>query len=377
MKILHLIPNLKKGGAQRIALDLCNSLSKLHNAEVKLVYFEGENEFSFLTQGIDVTKINLTHSLSLKGKNSINIDEYENLLDHFEPDIIHSHLYLAELVSRENPRKSIVYISHCHDNIRQFHKWNLEMLFVKQRMVEFIERRRLFKRYRKCNNFFIAISEDGKSYLEQHLPKVFRKNLRLIHNGFDFNSFYNLPKKKPAVPARLINVGNFIPKKNQEFLVNVKNLLDKRNLRTELILVGDGETINSVKETTKKFNLNSVHFTGNIDDIRKILTDADIYVHSALYEPFGLVILEAMAAGLPVISLDGRGNRDIISNNINGFLVSQGDLGSFAENIIKLLETPNLYEKIALNGQDAAKKYNIESYSLKILNLYKDVIRRS
>ena len=191
MKILHIIPNLKKGGAQRIALDLCNSLLQLDNAEVKLLYFEGENEFSFLSQNIDVAKINLSYKLSLTGKNKICIDEYENILDHFKPDVVHSHLYLAELVSRENPRKSIAYISHCHDNIRQFHQWDFKMLFVKQRMTEFFEKRRLFKRYNMCNNFFVAISEEGKTYLQHHLPEVFRKNILLIPNGFDFNSFYN------------------------------------------------------------------------------------------------------------------------------------------------------------------------------------------
>jgi glycosyltransferase involved in cell wall biosynthesis len=203
------------------------------------------------------------------------------------------------------------------------------------------------------------------------------KNIYLIQNGFDFNSFYHPVKEKPLLPLKLINVGNFIPKKNQLFLINVQHFLEKKGINTELVLVGAGETMDQVRQQSKKLHLDTVHFTGNTDNVLGILSKADIYVHSAFYEPFGLVILEAMAAGLPVISLDGRGNRDIIQNGVNGFLVEQGNINGFVDYIIKLAEDPELYAQIAREGQKSAEKYDIRHYTLKIINLYNHAVRRS
>ena len=63
-----------------------------------------------------------------------------------------------------------------------------------------------------------------------------------------------------------------------------------------------------------------------------------IFIHPATYEPFGLVIIEAMAAGLPVISLDGKGNRDIIKHKVNGYIFQNQNAVKFGEALIKLKE---------------------------------------
>ena len=121
------------------------------------------------------------------------------------------------------------------------------------------------------------------------------------------------------------------------------------------------------------FNLkleNKIEFKGNVDDIIPFLNSANIYLHTANYEPFGLVILEAMAAGLPVICLDGKGNRDIIKNNINGIIIKDEDVDLFASNIITLFKNNKLYKNFVDNGHITAKKYDIKKYVDVLLNNY-------
>ncbi|MEY3237747.1 MAG: hypothetical protein RI883_1848, partial [Bacteroidota bacterium] len=135
--------------------------------------------------------------------------------------------------------------------------------------------------------------------------------------------------------------------------------------------VGDGETRKAVEEKVKLLNLdNHIKFQGRTNDVASVLAENKIYVHSALYEPFGLVFLEAMAVGLPVVSLDGKGNRDLIQNDVNGYLIPQGDVNQFVDRIIELTENPSCFFRIQKNGFETAKKYDIVPYCDQLIEIY-------
>lgn len=376
IRVLHLIPNLVKGGAQRIALDICNELQTRPEVKVALLYWEGKNQFEFLSENLEVHQINIQYELSFSRQHRINISEYEAFVDDFKPDIIHTHLYPAELVSRENSRKDISYFTHCHDNMRQLEKWSLKTLASKQKSVEYLERKRLMIRYRVCNNQFISISKDVLLYLNNNVSKNLLENIHLLPNGFNYQAFFQEVKSNLSYPVRLINVGNFIPKKNQQFLLEVQKQLNAEKVNTELTFIGDGTTFLELKEKSKIDGVQNVHFAGRRDDVASLLKESYIYVHSALYEPFGLVILEAMAAGLPVVSLDGMGNRDLIQDDINGLIVEQDDIQTFVKHIKDLIKDRKLYSRIALNGQESAKKHDIRFYTDQLIQLYTNAIRR-
>ena len=141
-----------------------------------------------------------------------------------------------------------------------------------------------------------------------------------------------------------------------------------------MVFLGDGPTLNDNIEYSKKLNVSKfVKFIGNTQDIRPFLKSSNIFLHTAKYEPFGLVILEAMASGLPVVTLDGGGNRDIIDHGINGFIFEKQIPLFFAKQIIELNNNTPLYNKISKNGIETAKKYDIKNYIKNLLNLYRNV----
>lgn len=96
-----------------------------------------------------------------------------------------------------------------------------------------------------------------------------------------------------------------------------------------------------------------------------------IYLHTAHYEPLGLVILEAMAAGVPVVSLDGEGNRDLIRHGENGFLLTNPDPEKFAEIIKQLASDPNCRERIAANAREFVQHFDIAVYVDRLLEVYR------
>jgi glycosyltransferase involved in cell wall biosynthesis len=370
MRILHIIPNLIKGGAQRIAIDICRELNKREGVEVKLVYFEGENEFEFLTDEIVVQRIDIAYNLSFRKKSTINLVALEEFIDQFNPDVIHSHLYRAELISREYPRSKISYFTHCHDNIVQLRKPKFNSFLKRQDLIHALERKRLLKRYRACNNCFLAIAQDGVNYLKENLPADLSDSVVLLHNAINVE-FFKVDRNENAIAHRLINVGNFIPKKNQTFLVDVIEQAKSKGLDLKLTLVGDGVTRSVIHDKVTELGLSEwVDFKGKSDDIKALLEKNSVYVHSAIYEPFGLVLLEAMAAGLPVVSLDGKGNKDLIHEGENGFLVDQGDQQRFVQCIIDLINDPTLYKRIQAEGYKTAEKHDIRPYVDRLLELY-------
>ena len=120
----------------------------------------------------------------------------------------------------------------------------------------------------------------------------------------------------------------------------------------------------------------SVQFFEAEKEIQKQFLEASIFVLSSRFEGFGMVIIEAMACGLPVISFDcPHGPKDIISENIDGFLIENNNVQQFANKINLLIEDQNLRMKLGNNAKINVKKYLIENVIQKWDNLFKSLNR--
>ena len=146
MRILHIIPTLCIGGAERLVLDICREL-KAQDHEVKLVYFHNKNEYQNLSEQVNPILLPVHVHPSVLGKWDINIEPLNELIRNFKPDIIHSHLFEAEIFSRENIFSGIKYFSHCHDNMLQFRNFSFETIFQKKLLTDFYEKQHLLKKY--------------------------------------------------------------------------------------------------------------------------------------------------------------------------------------------------------------------------------------
>lgn len=370
MRILFIIPNLRKGGAERLVLDICNELTNREGVVVKLITFTAQNEYVFLTQNIDWEIVPASIRLSLTKKNKLSVDQLQRSIEGFKPDIIHTHLFEAEIVSRSCSYPHAKWFSHCHDNMAQFRRFSFKTLFNKELLTNYYEKRFLFKRYKvNGGNHFIAISKNAESYFKSNVRSF---SVTLLHNAINYSHFYK-PKELPIslTKVRLVNIGSLVDKKNQKFLIEVAGVLSVRNIDFELNLLGDGVNRTDIQQQITENKLNDcVILQGNVNDVEKYLWQSDIYVHSAIYEPLGLVLIEAMAAGLPVITLDGKGNRDLIEEGKNGYMLCSQNAEEFADKIMELWSNQDKYWEMSKYAQGYAKRYDIKEYVSNLLILY-------
>lgn len=368
MRILHIIPRLNKGGAERLCLDICNQLQKHSDVQVRLINFSDENNYPFLTENIDWQVVPASVGLSLLHKNVLNVDALQKAIEDFAPDVIHTHLFEAEIVSRSCHYPKGKWFSHCHDNMKQFRNFSIRTLCNKELLANYYEKHYLMSCYKSNGGTtFVAISHDTESYFR----RTQQYRVELLPNAIDYNKFYLGDKRLPGTRLRLVNVGSYQDKKNQKFLVEVAKVLRTRNVDFEINLLGDGERYGDVARLISEGNLQyNVFQHGNVNNVEEYLWNSDIYVHSAYYEPLGLVLLEAMAAGLPVVTLDGRGNRDLIEQGKNGYMVYEQDAEQFVGRILEIWNDKQKYKGMSVFAQEFARQYDIKEYVDRLLCLY-------
>jgi glycosyltransferase involved in cell wall biosynthesis len=182
----------------------------------------------------------------------------------------------------------------------------------------------LLRAFRQTRNHFLAISEDTRNYLHQVLPANMHPRIVLLKNAVPLNrfAFPERPDWQPGQTLHLINVGSFVPKKNQAMALNVLQELLKVGIDTRLTFAGDGPLKIQVQQQAEAKGVqNRCSFLGNVQNIEAHYRHADLYLHTAWEEPFGLVLVEAMASGLSVVALDAGGNRELISDGRTGRLL--------------------------------------------------------
>ena len=364
------------GGAERLVIDICNELNKRNGIEVKLLLLSKRIDFDDKTINFDYSVINSNLRLSLKSSNQADLIEFEDAVTEFKPDIIHSHLYEAELISRWKVFPNINYVTHCHDNMSQLSRLSQKKGF-KKNITDLYEKRLLFERYKDCNNNFIAISKDTKDYFTKVIPPALKQNIFLLSNAIDFKRFHFAKRGKPKSDhiIHAVCVGSLVNKKNQGFLIPIAVCLKNKGYDCKIDVLGDGPNRASLQAQIDSNNLHEeITLHGNVKNVEEFMRNTDFYIHTATYEPFGLVLLEAMASGLPVISLDGKGNRDILEHKKNGYIFQEQNAEQFSCALIDLIENHELYGIISLNAQKYAERFDIKNYLDNLLIIYRDAM---
>jgi len=408
MKILHIIPNLKKGGAERLVTDIVRELVKREGIEVRLVLFREEIAYDIDDIRHLVHIIPSSVQLSLWRKNKYHITELQQFLDAFRPDIIHSHLFEAEIVSRSCYYPKAKWFSHFHDNMIQFNNWTWSNL-TKPTVTNFYEKRILFKQYeRNGGTHFIAISRHSEAYIRSVQTKY---PVTLLHNAIDIARFqkpaddiddslrlrspnhltsgsvevgrYSMTNSeaieveghttaKPLLIINLINIGSFTENKNQQFIIDVILILNKMGINVNCYFLGSGKCLELVQNKAFLCGVqNQCHFIGIVEHVQDFFWFSDVYVHVARSEALGLTLIEAMAAGLPVVTLDGGGNRDLIVQGENGYIIEKENPNLFVEKILYLWDNKVEYQRISNYAENFAKKYDIRDYVKSLIDVYK------
>ncbi|MGB1050422.1 MAG: glycosyltransferase [Chitinophagales bacterium] len=376
MRIIHVIPSLAIGGAEKLCIDLCNTLSD-QGHDVLLVRLSPTQEFDEKNFRFSTLVLNEKARLRfMRGMVDVP-NEWKALVEEFSPDIIHSHLFEAEVFSKSILLPKTAYFTHCHDNMHQFKRGiNVFRLLNKEEFTRLYERYFLLKTYKSLGqNHFVCISENNQKYFQRNLPNNFR--ITKLSNAIPLKTFQQNQRRPDGQEGLgLVSVGSLTPLKNHAYLFKVLQEIDKQNVSVTLDLIGGGPLFSELQNMAQNLAIDeAISLQGKQTNVSAFYQKNTLYIHSATSEGFGLTQVEAMAAGLPVIALDAGGNRDIVQNGINGYLLPQGTSPQiFAKKILSVWHDKDLLALLRQGAIKTAAEFDIKPYCNRLLTLYKNAL---
>jgi glycosyltransferase involved in cell wall biosynthesis len=209
-----------------------------------------------------------------------------------------------------------------------------------------------------------------KAYLEGILPPSLQ-DITVLPNAVDLERFVPAATSAASEPFRLVTAGRLDARKNQVFLVEVLRELLRRGVDVNLHILGDGPHRESLEALSQEESLQGRFILhGVVTDPEEHFRNATVYLHAARAEPFGLTLLEAMACGLPVVCLDGGGNRDFVRDGVNGYLLGVEDVSTFADRAEELLTNALLRSQLAAEALAEARRHGLADWADQLLALY-------
>lgn len=227
----------------------------------------------------------------------------------------------------------------------------------------------------------IAVSEAARDMVAQYLPGEYR----VIPNGVDVARFgapdvEPLPQFADDRPTVLF-VGRLEKRKGFKFLLRAFIQTQRQIPDARLIVVGGYETRTEVtyREFAAEHGLQEVHFIGRVSDpeLARYYASADVFCAPSIgFESFGIVLLEAMAAGVPVVASDILGYRTVLTQGSEGLLVPPEDSAALAAALVSLLSAPEVRARMGAAGRVTAKRYDWPVVAQQVAGYYGEVLDR-
>lgn len=224
-----------------------------------------------------------------------------------------------------------------------------------------------------------VVCEDLKKSLKESLHLLDKKMIT-IYNGIEISNValsVDLVQKKKDIGYKnnemiVGTVGRLDPVKNYKVLLRSAAIITQDMPNVKFLFVGDGPAAEGLKSLTQELGLNSrVIFLGQREDVPELLKIMDVFALPSLSEGLSKAILEAMAAGLPVVATNVGGNPELVIENQTGFLVPSGDPQGLANAIIYLLKNHEQAKRMGMSGQEMVRQhFSLEKMIKSYENLY-------
>lgn len=228
-----------------------------------------------------------------------------------------------------------------------------------------------------------------KQAITDLLPKnhhSFKVPVEALSNGIDLSHFTKGPAseeiyKKYAIPKNvpiILYVGRIDPEKSLDILVNSFKKLIKEAPKAHLVMVGDGTAREKLEKMIKRKKLDSqTHFIGRVigDDLSQIYRTGTVFVITSKTETQSIVLMEAMASGLPAIAVNAGAVTELVKDGENGFIFEPNDTAGIASGICTIISNKELREKMSKNALKMIAKHDINYTLSRFEKIYNNVLR--
>lgn len=372
INLFYVIADSSLTGAPRHLLSLVDYLDKKEFA-ISVILPQGP-----LAEELSKRKINV-FLVPMKSRSDIAaVSAIRRLLVKYDPDILHVHGQRAGLIGRFAVRNlpiKVVYTEHTRT--LQFKLANSALDWAHIRAMQMLD---------KFTNINIAVSKAVADFLIQ--SKITQPHkIKIIHNGISLSANkhidgqalelvnqYGLKKQDIIIGT----IGSLNIQKDTATLIKAMPRVITKLPKAKLVIVGSGPLKHKLQKLTQKLGISqNVIFAGVIKEIPGILQIFTVFVLPSRSEAFGISILEAMKAGVPVIATNVGGIPEIITNNRNGILIEAGDSKTLASSIIRLVNDRKLQQKFSKAGEETIKNFSINKMVQATVKVYKDLTKRT
>lgn len=378
LKIVYCTPALyMAGGVERVLTLKANYFAEHFGYDITIILTEGKDKPLFypLSDRIKIVNLNVnfeelwTSSFVKKvfvylSKQRIFKKRLTAELMHIRPDITVS-LLRREINFINDIKDGSKKIGELHvnrANYRNFEEGDAN--FIKNLFAKFWMRS-LVSHLKQLDKFIVLTEEDKASWTEL-------SNVEVIPDSLAFD----IAEVSPMKAKRVIAVGRYVYQKGFDLLLQAWAKIEKQFPDWELAIYGMGDR--SPYENLARqlgVDMNRCHLNGSTQNIKKEYLESSLFVFSSRFEGFGMVLIEAMACGLPVVSFDCPcGPKDIVSHDEDGLLVPSGDIDKLANAMSQLMDSYELRHQMAKNAICNVRRFQIDEIADRWQLLFEDVL---
>lgn len=298
------------------------------------------------------------------------IKEIRQIVAENDYDIVHCHTPIAAMCTRLACRKfrknggKVYYTAHGFHFYKGAPLKNWLLFYPIEKICSYF------------TDTLITINQEDFSFAKKHLNAKTTEYVPGV--GIDTSYFASTKISKqekraelqiPADAILLTSVGELNDNKNHQIILRAMAKLKNDNIH--YIIAGTGENADKLLALAKELSLeNNFKLLGYRTDIAEIYKASDICCFPSIREGLPVAVMEAMASGLPIVSGDNRGSRDLCQNEINGFLCNPFSAEGFANAINAIISNTNLYNQLSTTNKSTALKFNVSVINQKMFKFY-------
>lgn len=362
MKIVYCTPALyMAGGVERVLTLKANYLAEHYGYDITVILTEGKGKPLFYPLSDKIKVVNLDINFeqlwrcSFVRKIAVYLSKqrrYKRLLTaelmRLRPDITVSLLrreinFINEIA--DGSRK----IGELHVNRANYRNFEANDTNIVKRWFAKFWMSRLLVHLRKLDQLVVLTEEDRQSWHELSHVSVIPDPLAFVPG-----------QQSPLTARRVIAVGRYVYQKGFDLLLQAWARVEQECPDWQLVIFGDGDRA-PYQRQAEELGLRHCQLRGRTADIQAEYLNSSLFVFSSRFEGFGMVLIEAMACGLPVVSFDCPcGPKDIVSDGQDGLLVPAGNVEQLAQAMIRVMKHTDLARQLGRQAVEKSEQYHIE-----------------
>ena len=306
------------------------------------------------------------------------------VINEFKPDVVHVHhpFVLSMPAIMYGVKLKIPKVLTIHT---QYERYAYYVSPIPQVLINEAVKRIIFNLAIKVD-IITTPSQSMKQLISQYGIK---KEIAVIPNAINLGVFQERNEQQCKMLTEqtgvdkhdivLLYVGRISFEKNVDKIIKALAIVKGRNItNVKLILVGEGTAIKQIKGMVHSLGLaDMVRFVGSVNNeiVKYYYQISDIFAFTSTSETFGMVIIEALASGLPVLAIKAPGVVDIVTDGIDGML-SEDDVSQFADKLEILIRNGDLRKKLSIGARNTSQHYSVDTVSDQMLNLYRRLVKK-